>query len=240
MNLLWSKIGDVVVKTLISGEHAIVSAMKRNCSYRTNCFELYGFDILLDSDLKPWLLEVNLSPSLACDAPIDLAIKTNLIADTMNLIGVKKFDRRKESMNKMRNRMKGFYRVRNFNTRTGNGRNNNDDEDLCKTGNISKEIEKIINDVDETDDHKNAMKKFYQLKHKDIIKETLGEYSRRGNFVRIYPSQESNVYDQYFHHSKGINRYVWKCLYGDNILERKMSETNYKINFDGSKLSSYK
>jgi len=68
-----------------------------------------GFDVLIDSDLKPWLLEVNLSPSFATDAPLDLSIKSTLLVDILNLVGVKRFDRKKESMNKIKNRMKGLY-----------------------------------------------------------------------------------------------------------------------------------
>ena len=39
---------------------------------------------------SPWLVEVNLSPSLAFDSPLDLKIKGNLIKDTLNLVGLKK------------------------------------------------------------------------------------------------------------------------------------------------------
>lgn len=79
MSLLWSRINDVLLKTIISGEHYVMTAMKKNGTHRTNCFELFGFDVLIDSDLKPWLLEVNLSPSLATDAPLDLTIKSTLL-----------------------------------------------------------------------------------------------------------------------------------------------------------------
>ena len=52
MNLLWSRIYDVILKSLISGEYAIVNAIKKNCVHKSNCFEIFGYDILLDSDLK--------------------------------------------------------------------------------------------------------------------------------------------------------------------------------------------
>jgi tubulin polyglutamylase TTLL5 len=77
-----------------------------------NCFELLGFDIIIDQNLKPWLLEVNLSPSLACDSPIDLKIKQSLFVDTMNLACFKKFDRRRDNFNKMKQRSKNVARTK--------------------------------------------------------------------------------------------------------------------------------
>ena len=77
--------------------------------HRTNCFELLGFDIIIDSDLKPWLLEVNITPSFACDTPLDASIKSTVVCDMFNLIGIKRFDRKKESINKIKHRMKGLY-----------------------------------------------------------------------------------------------------------------------------------
>lgn len=106
MDLLWSRTYDLIIKTVACGEHYVLAAMRKNNMYRLNCFEVFGFDILVDSDLKPWLIEVNLSPSLATDSPLDMVIKTNLLVDTFNMIGVRRFDRRKESLNKLKYRNK--------------------------------------------------------------------------------------------------------------------------------------
>ena len=51
------------------------------------CCELYGFDVILDTALKPWLLEVNLSPSLATDAPLDQRLKSRTATSTSVFFG---------------------------------------------------------------------------------------------------------------------------------------------------------
>ena len=53
-----------------------------------NCFELLGFDILVDENFKPWLLEVNLSPSLNTDTQLDFKVKGSLIVDLFTLVGL--------------------------------------------------------------------------------------------------------------------------------------------------------
>ncbi|CAF0886363.1 unnamed protein product [Didymodactylos carnosus] len=82
---LMMSIEDVIVKTLLSVESHISAACRMFVPHKGNCFEVYGFDILIDDELRPWVLEVNLSPSLGCDAPIDLKIKTHMICDLLNL-----------------------------------------------------------------------------------------------------------------------------------------------------------
>jgi len=61
--------------------------------HRNSYFELYGFDILIDADLKPWVLEVNVCPSLISASPLDRKIKTALISDIMHLVGVPIWDK---------------------------------------------------------------------------------------------------------------------------------------------------
>ena len=51
-------------------------------------FEILGFDILLDYKLKPFLLEVNHSPSFTTDTPLDKGIKRRVICDTLTLLNI--------------------------------------------------------------------------------------------------------------------------------------------------------
>ncbi|XP_070393963.1 polyglutamylase complex subunit TTLL1 isoform X7 [Dermacentor albipictus] len=51
-----------------------------------HCFECYGYDVLLDEDLRPWLLEVNASPSLTSSTRADALLKQALVDDVLRLV----------------------------------------------------------------------------------------------------------------------------------------------------------
>ncbi|VDM33072.1 unnamed protein product [Hydatigera taeniaeformis] len=85
---LMLRIEDIIIKAFIAVEDPINQACRLFMSSKSNCFELYGFDIIVDDTFRPWLLEVNLSPSLACDTPLDFKVKSNMLSDLLNLAGI--------------------------------------------------------------------------------------------------------------------------------------------------------
>lgn len=52
------------------------------------CFEILGYDIMLDSKMKPWLIEVNHLPSFTTDTPLDKTMKKNVIKDALQIMNI--------------------------------------------------------------------------------------------------------------------------------------------------------
>ncbi|XP_069136950.1 tubulin polyglutamylase ttll6-like isoform X10 [Argopecten irradians] len=95
---MWNDIDDVIIKTLISA-HSVLKHNYRTCFPNhvkgSACFEILGFDVLLDRKLRPSILEVNHSPSFNTDSELDREIKGALVWDTLNLVNFGACDRRK-------------------------------------------------------------------------------------------------------------------------------------------------
>ncbi|KAK9399495.1 putative tubulin polyglutamylase TTLL1 [Crotalus adamanteus] len=76
-NKLFDEIHWIIVQSL----KAVAPVMNND----KHCFECYGYDIIIDDKLKPWLIEVNASPSLTSSTANDRILKYNLINDTLNI-----------------------------------------------------------------------------------------------------------------------------------------------------------
>lgn len=82
---LWQSICLLVIKSLVVVDDKMV--------HQPCCFELFGYDVLVDSELRPWLLEVNASPSLARTNALDVRVKNAMIRDIIGVIDPAPYDR---------------------------------------------------------------------------------------------------------------------------------------------------
>lgn len=79
-NDLFGKINDIIIRSLLCVQHVVTQDK--------HCFEVYGYDILIDDALKPWLIEVNASPSLQTDSKEDFELKFNMVNDAFSLLNM--------------------------------------------------------------------------------------------------------------------------------------------------------
>jgi hypothetical protein len=83
------QIKDIIVKTMVVGQ-PYLSHLYRSCQPEdldnSMCFQILGFDILIDRKFRPWLIEVNQSPSFATDSPLDYKVKKAVLQDAFHLL----------------------------------------------------------------------------------------------------------------------------------------------------------
>ena len=98
---LWKKIDEIIVKTMISAQPKLENKY-RNCypydTENSTCFEVLGFDIFIDDQVKFWLLEINSLISLETNSPLDKKIKSDLVNETFQILN---FDPEKKKKMKL-------------------------------------------------------------------------------------------------------------------------------------------
>ncbi|XP_053680131.1 tubulin polyglutamylase TTLL5 [Anopheles nili] len=183
-------IEDLITKAIFSCTQPVVSACRMFVPHIGNCFELYGFDILIDDMLKPWLLEVNLSPSLGCDTPLDTKVKASMLTDLLTMVGIPAISPLQKACydskgQKIRNLTTPYRRVNSADFvhtggrkdgSGGSGGGNQQQQGKGDGGGGSK-LQTTLSALTAE-----------ELK---ILRFARSQYERRGGFVRIFPTSDS-------------------------------------------------
>ncbi|XP_034274037.1 tubulin polyglutamylase TTLL5 isoform X2 [Pantherophis guttatus] len=222
---LMASVEELIIKTVISAELAIAAACKAFIPHRGVCFELYGFDVLIDSTLKPWLLEVNLSPSLACDAPLDLKIKASMLSDMFTLVGFvcqdpgQRLNRTSYySSETRRNPYQKTQRPVSAQSRSSNAKLRSRPLSASDA-----EMKNLIPSAKEkvAGRHVGSMLGL-SMEEIKVLRRVKDEYDRRGGFIRIFPTPLTwDVYGPFLEHKTTMNYMLATRLFQERGNSRK-------------------
>jgi hypothetical protein len=56
------------------------------------CFEIFGYDFIIDNDFKPWILEINNNPGLCISSPLIKKLVPRMLDDAFRLTIDKVFE----------------------------------------------------------------------------------------------------------------------------------------------------
>ncbi|XP_040913177.1 tubulin polyglutamylase TTLL4 isoform X2 [Toxotes jaculatrix] len=186
--LIWEKIKDIVIKTIIASEPYVNSLLKMHVRTPYSCHELFGFDIMLDENLKPWILEVNISPSLHSNTALDVSIKGQMIRDLLNLAGFRIPQREDvvapcSSASSSTSSLCGGNRERTK-------------PDLSADEKVKRAFYLAQRYADQ--DFLSSVLDVLTPEDVRVLAESEDEMNRRGEFERVFPSQSSSRYLRFF------------------------------------------
>uniref|UniRef100_A0A4W2F3R4 Tubulin tyrosine ligase like 7 n=1 Tax=Bos indicus x Bos taurus TaxID=30522 RepID=A0A4W2F3R4_BOBOX len=173
---------ELVVKTLIVAEPHVLHAY-RMCrpgqppGSESVCFEVLGFDILLDRKLKPWLLEINRAPSFGTDQKIDYDVKKGVLLNALKLLNIRTSDKRKNLAKQKAEAQRRLY-----------GQNS-----IKRPLPGSSDWEQQRHQLEK---RKEELKERLAQVRKQISKEE-HENRHMGNYRRIYPPEDKTLLEKY-------------------------------------------
>jgi hypothetical protein len=123
VDVLLAEIEDLIVKTLISVQPSL-SHFYHSCQpddvENAMCFEVLGFDVILDHKLQPFLLEVNHAPSFATESELDRIVKEEVLRDTFTLLNLcpdARRQKKRDAKDKMESRIMGVAKKQSLEER---------------------------------------------------------------------------------------------------------------------------
>ncbi|TMW55988.1 hypothetical protein Poli38472_008636 [Pythium oligandrum] len=197
---------DLIVKTFIAVESKI---LMMTTGANPNGCELYGFDILIEGEeMKPWLLEVNVFPSLSSSSPMDKRIKTILVSDVFQTIGVPFQDANAALQQTEKDKKDRLLGMNRKNTKGEKKKDKKTLDDLIQSKGSTLELD----DAD-----------------LQILKEMEEEDHRKGHFKRIFPTASSwETYGALFETNRYKNVLCMRWLQSLEQNQRRRSTTGKK------------